>query len=167
MHKNNTEEKYRKFLKTRCFEGPFGPRSQGISPKWTALEALISLRAYLPEAPPRRQSLIRPWYVVGSSCSRKSHWKGADSPQHLCTSRCKSNCSCLANFGDWWGSARLWMDCLLSCNQTITCILVLLLHDDQGMSTDMIGCYQKIGLQQISVYLIAVWVNQCWCGCGS
>ena len=142
------------------------PRN-GMVPKWTALEALISPRPILPEAPPRRQSLIRPWYVVGSSCSRKGYWKGADSPQQLCTSGCKSICSCLANFGDWWGSASLWMDCLLSCNQTITCILVLLLHDDQGMSTDMIGCYQKIGLQQISVYLIAVWVNQCWCGCGS
>ena len=127
--------------------------------KWTALEALISPRPNLPEAPPSRQSLIRPWYVVWSSCSRKSHWKGADSPQHLCTSRCKSNCSCLANFGDWWGSASLWMDCLLSCNQTITCILVLFFHDDQGMSTDMFGCYQKFGPQQIRYYLIAVWVN--------
>ena len=27
------------------------------------------------------------------------------------------------------------------------------------MSTDMFGCYQKLGLQQIRDYLIAVWVN--------
>ena len=33
------------------------------------------------------------------------------------------------------------------------------LHDDQGMSTDMFGCYQKFGPQQIRYYLIAVWVN--------
>ena len=51
------------------------------------------------------------------------------------------------------------MDCLLSCNQTITRILVLFFHDDQGMSTDMFGCYQKFGPQQIRYYLIAVWVN--------
>ena len=111
-------KKYRKFLKTRCFEGPFDSRSQGM-------EALISQRPNLPEAPSRRQSLIRPWYVVGSSWKRKGYWKGADSPQHFCTSGCKSNFSCLVNFGDWWGSASLWMYRLLSCNQTITCILIL------------------------------------------
>ena len=27
------------------------------------------------------------------------------------------------------------------------------------MSTDMFGCYQKFGPQQIRYYLIAVWVN--------
>ena len=100
-------------LKENLIQGPEG------------MEALISPRPNLPEAPPGRQSLIRPWYVAGSSWSKKGYWKGADSPQQLCTSGWKSICSCLANFGDWWGSASLWMDCLLSCNQTITCILVL------------------------------------------
>ena len=49
------------------------------------------------------------------------------------------------------------MDCLLSCNQTITRILVLFFHDDQGMSTDMFGCYQKFG--SVRDDLIVFWVN--------
>ena len=37
--------------------------------------------------------------------------------------------------------------------------LAMFFHDGQGMSTDMFGCYQKFGPQQIRYYLIAVWVN--------